>query len=99
MKAVVWRLASIAIAVVVYELLGWTLDSFGVGAVLLSSGAHTPLPALLATALLAVLRFALIVIAPSLWAWELVSFAFALQGQRSQRLTNVLSSSPETTTI
>jgi hypothetical protein len=98
-KKVVWRLVSIAIAVVVYELLGWTLDSQGVGAVLLSSGAHTPVLALLATALLAVLRFVLIVIAPSLWAWELVSFAFAVQAQRAQRLTNTLSSSPETTTI
>jgi hypothetical protein len=66
------------------------------GAVLLSSGAHTPVLALLGTALLAVLRFALIVIAPSLWAYDLVGFGFAL---RAQRLTNALSSSPDTTTI
>jgi hypothetical protein len=84
-KPLVWRLVSIAIALVAYELLGWTLDSMRVGAVLLSSGAHTPVLALLGTALLAVLRFALIVIAPSLWAYDLVGFAFAVRSQRSDR--------------
>jgi hypothetical protein len=82
MKALVWRLAAIAIALVVYELLGWVLDSVGAGAVLLSSGAHTPVLLLLGTTLLAVLRFALIVIAPSLWAYDLVGFGFALRSRR-----------------
>ncbi len=91
MKALVGRLVSIVVALVVYELLGWTLDSLGVGAVLLSSGAHTPVLALLATALLAVLRFALIVVAPSVWAWELVNFAFAIQAQRSRRFRSTSS--------
>ena len=94
MKALVWRLASIAIALVVYELLGWTLDSMAAGAVLLSSGTHTPVLALLGTALLAVLRFALIVIAPSLWAYDLVGFGFALE---SQRLTKT--SDPDPTVV
>jgi hypothetical protein len=78
-KPLVWRLASIALALVAYEILLGALDATRAGAVLLSSGAHPSILALLGTASLAVLRFALIVLAPSVWAYDLVGFAFALR--------------------